>query len=95
MKGLGGYRLACDATNCEAVARLRARKHREAKPFALMVPDLATVEACCLVSKDERALLISRQRPIVLLRKRLPSPIAEEVAPWSPLPRLHISIQPA
>lgn len=88
VKGLGGYHLACDATNEEAVARLRARKHREDKPFALMVAEVATIETFCVVKEEERALLTSRQRPIVLLRKRLAgskssySPlIAESVAP--------------
>lgn len=81
IKGLGGYHLACDAMNRQAVARLRACKHREEKPFALMVPDLATAEALCLINNDERAVLTSRRRPIALLRQRLPSPAAPEVAP--------------
>jgi len=71
VKGLGGYHLACDATHPEAVARLRARKHREDKPFALMVVDVATIEIFCEINDDERVLLTSRHRPIVLLRKQL------------------------
>ena len=81
IKGLGGFHLACDATNAESVAELRRRKLRVDKPFALMMPDLATVEQHCLVSAAERALLESRQRPIVLLHRKPDSPIAEEVAP--------------
>ncbi|MGI8586618.1 MAG: carbamoyltransferase HypF [Chloroflexia bacterium] len=81
VKGLGGYHLACDALNGEAVARLRARKHREGKPFALMAPDPAAVEEFCLISEDERAWLTGRRRPIVLLRRREPNAIPEEVAP--------------
>src|SRR6266487_6538663 len=53
IKGLGGYHLACDALNVESVQRLRQRKHREAKPFALMVPDLETARKLCQVSDDE------------------------------------------
>jgi hydrogenase maturation protein HypF len=81
LKGLGGYHLACDALNEQAVRRLRQHKHREAKPFALMVPDLATVRLLCEVSAAEAELLQSRQRPIVLLRKRPDSAVASEVAP--------------
>ncbi len=83
VKGLGGYHLACDALNAEAVQRLRQRKHREAKPFALLVPGLETARALCEVSEAEAALLQSRRRPIVLL-SRLPGDlVAPEVAPGS------------
>jgi hydrogenase maturation protein HypF len=81
IKGLGGFHLACDATNAAAVEELRRRKLRVDKPFALMMPDLATIEQHCIVSKAERELLTSRQRPIVLLERRPDSPIAEAVAP--------------
>lgn len=70
IKGLGGFHLACDATNPQAVAELRQRKGRAEKPFALMAADLTTIERLCKVSPAERELLLSRQRPIVLLRKR-------------------------
>jgi hydrogenase maturation protein HypF len=70
IKGLGGYHLACDATNEEAVAKLRARKRRVAKPFALMVRDLAQARALCEVNTLEAALLSGTVRPIVLLERR-------------------------
>jgi hydrogenase maturation protein HypF len=81
IKGLGGFHLACDATNREAVLRLRQRKLRVDKPFALMMPDIETVERHCMVSQEEREILLSRQRPVVLLTKRPNSPIVSEVAP--------------
>ncbi|HEX6554723.1 MAG TPA: carbamoyltransferase HypF, partial [Ktedonobacteraceae bacterium] len=81
IKGLGGYHLACDALNTEAVQRLRQRKHREAKPFALMVPDLETARRLCQVSDAEAALLQSHRRPIVLLSQRPDCPVAPAVAP--------------
>ena len=81
IKGLGGFHLACDATNAESVAELRQRKLRVDKPFALMMPDLATIEKQCFVSDAERELLQSIARPIVLLRRKLESNIVEEVAP--------------
>jgi hydrogenase maturation protein HypF len=81
IKGLGGFHLACDATDEAAVDRLRARKQRLAKPLALMVPDLATAEALCEVSAEERALLEGRERPIVVLRRKPGTPIAASVAP--------------
>ncbi|MCS6940679.1 MAG: carbamoyltransferase HypF, partial [Roseiflexus sp.] len=81
IKGLGGYHLACDALDHSAVARLRARKQREAKPFALMAPDLETIRQLCYVNKEEEALLVSRQRPIVLLDALPDAPVAPSVAP--------------
>src|SRR5262249_51661191 len=84
LKGLGGYHLACDARRQQAVAELRRRKHRDEKPFAVMVADLAGAEALCEVSGAEAALLRSGRRPIVLLRKRPGAGVAEAVAPGNP-----------
>jgi hydrogenase maturation protein HypF len=84
LKGLGGYHLACDARSAAAVAELRRRKHRDEKPFAIMVPDVAAAEALAEVGPAERALLLSPRCPIVLLRKRLPGAVADEVAPRNP-----------
>lgn len=70
IKGLGGFHLACDARNAEAVQRLRARKHREEKPFAVMAANPASVAAWVEMSAVERDLLTSPERPIVLLRKK-------------------------
>jgi len=70
IKGLGGYHLACDATNAAAVARLRERKNREEKPFAVMFANAASVAPYADLDEAERALLESRERPVVLLRKR-------------------------
>jgi hydrogenase maturation protein HypF len=81
IKGLGGFHLACDATNATAVTELRNRKLRVDKPFALMMPDLETVEQHCFVSEAERELLLSTARPIVLLKRKPESNIAREVAP--------------
>jgi len=81
VKGLGGFHLACDATRDEPVARLRERKGRVDKPFAIMSFDLAAVERYCEVDDAERALLTSRQRPIVLLRRKPDAPISSLVAP--------------
>jgi len=81
IKGLGGFHLACDATNASAVSQLRARKLRVDKPFALMMPDVETIERHCFVSAAEKKLLTSAARPIVLLKKRLESNIVEEVSP--------------
>ena len=69
IKGLGGFHLACDARNAAAVARLRGRKAREEKPFAVMVANLESLPGFAEVSPAERALLYSGERPIVLLRK--------------------------
>ena len=81
VKGLGGYHLACDAGNERAVRRLREGKHREYKPFALMVPDLQWAHRLCFLSEEEERLLCSRRRPIVLARRRPDAPVAPSVAP--------------
>ena len=81
IKGLGGFHLACDATNPQAVIELRIRKLRVDKPFALMMPDLESVEKHCVLGNAEQELLLSSARPIVLLRRRSGSKIAREVAP--------------
>ena len=70
IKGLGGFHLACDASNEQAVAELRRRKRRSNKPLAVMVRDLADVERLCHVNDIERGLLAGSIRPIVLLRQR-------------------------
>jgi hydrogenase maturation protein HypF len=82
IKGLGGYHLACDATDETAVGRLRDRKRRWAKPFAIMVADVAAVERLARVGATERALLTGPQRPIVLLvaRRRGTPRLAPSVA---------------
>jgi len=69
IKGLGGFHLACDANNAAAVARLRERKAREEKPFAVMAAGAAAVAALAQMTPTEQALLESPERPIVLLRK--------------------------
>lgn len=90
VKGIGGYQLLVDARNEAAVLRLRERKHREAKPFALMFPTLESVAACCEVSPLEARLLRSPEAPIVLLRRHPssilhpPSSISQAVAPGNP-----------
>jgi hydrogenase maturation protein HypF len=86
VKGLGGFHLIVAAHDEPAIRRLRERKHREAKPFAVMFPALAAVKAACLVSPLEETLLLSPEAPIVLLRKiaKRQSPIANAIAPGNP-----------
>ena len=81
VKGLGGFHLAVDATNDNAVERLRRRKHREEKPLAVMSPDLETIRRYAVVTPEEAAMLNSIQRPIVLLVKKRPEKLAFSVAP--------------
>jgi hydrogenase maturation protein HypF len=85
VKGIGGFHLACDATNNEAVQQLRQRKHRGDKPFAILARDLAAIEEIASLSPAEISLLASPERPIVLLNKRAASPLSVEVAPGNPL----------
>ncbi len=84
LKGLGGFQLLVDARSEEAVQRLRRRKRREEKPFALLYPSLQAVRRDCLVSAEEVALLASPEAPIVLLRRRTGASVAAAVAPGNP-----------
>ncbi|MDQ6835258.1 MAG: carbamoyltransferase HypF [Actinomycetota bacterium] len=84
IKGLGGYHLACDAADQAAVRALRTRKHREDKPFALMVASAAAAQALVMLEPDSQAELVSVQRPIVLAPRRPDARIADAVAPGSP-----------
>ena len=96
LKGIGGFQLLCDARNAEAVRRLRVRKQREEKPFAVMFPDFDALRAECLVSVEEESLLRSSAAPIVLLSGRgdsgqlapevsMSSPYVGAMLPYSPL----------
>ena len=81
VKGLGGFHFAVDAMNSAAVERLRQRKRRIAKPFAVMVRDLEAARRFCQIDAEAQTLLSSRQRPIVLAPKTRSSAVAENVAP--------------
>ena len=81
IKGLGGWHLACDARSEAAVGELRRRKHREQKPFAVMVVDLAEAERLAMLGDAERALLAGVDRPIVLSPGRVDAGLAHGVAP--------------
>jgi hydrogenase maturation protein HypF len=83
IKGLGGFHLAVDATNAAAVARLRERKRRVEKPFAVMVPSVERAEDFCELDDAARAALLSPQRPIVLLHRKDSFAIADAVAPFT------------
>ncbi len=97
VKGIGGYHLACAVDNTTAVGALRARKARGAKPFAMLVRDLDVARRYAHIDADEAAVLSSPARPIVLLR-RLPrnnsAPVADAVAPGSPLLGLMLPYSP-
>lgn len=84
VKGLGGYHLACDATDARAVETLRSRKARGGKPFAVMCADLDTVRRIAVLSAPELAALTSPRRPIVLLRRAGRAGLAPGVCPGSP-----------
>jgi hydrogenase maturation protein HypF len=94
VKGIGGYHLACDATNPAAVRTLRERKRREEKPLAVMVPDLAAARAVAHLDPAEEALLASTERPIVLCRRRADAGLCPELAPGSPLVGLLLPYAP-
>lgn len=81
IKGLGGFHLACDATNNEVVTKLRLLKNREAKPFAIMSFNLEKIKQYCKLGKKEEKWLVNRARPIVLLKKKEDSLISSLVAP--------------
>jgi len=102
LRGIGGFHLAVDATNDAAVRRLRERKHRDAKPLAVMVRTLDEAQAIGIVGAQEAELLTDRARPIVLLQRSTDGPIADSVAPglttigvmlaYSPLHHLLLSL---
>jgi hydrogenase maturation protein HypF len=104
VKGIGGFHLVCDATSDAALSRLRERKNRFEQPFAVMARDLAAVRQIAEVNEEEGRLLLSRERPIVLLRKLAASALSEQVAPgngyigvmlpYSPLHHLLIRDRP-
>ena len=81
IKGLGGFHLACDATNDKAVNLLRERKRRSGKAFAIMVRDLAAAEQFCLLADADRVLLADSRRPVVLVPRREGAKVATGVAP--------------
>lgn len=84
LKGLGGFQLLADASAEDSIQRLRARKRREAKPFALMYPSLESIARDTQLSSTEARLLSSSQAPIVLLRRCVDNSIAPAVAPGNP-----------
>jgi len=94
VKGLGGFHLACDATSEIAVQRLRERKHREVKPLAVMVRDLAEAERISPFSERERRLLTSVEHPIVLLTRKAGAPLAPSVSGENPLVGLFLPYTP-
>ncbi|MBU4013619.1 MAG: carbamoyltransferase HypF [Proteobacteria bacterium] len=81
IKGLGGFHLAADSVNNEAVTRLRKRKNREEKPFAIMSYGIKQIREYAFIEPEEEKLLNSIQRPIVLLLKKEPNPLSREVSP--------------
>jgi hydrogenase maturation protein HypF len=94
IKGLGGFHLACDATSQAAVQRLRVRKRRDEKPFAVMVRDLTEAGRTAVLTEDERQLLASVERPIVLVARHVHSRLADAVAPNNPLVGLLLPYTP-
>jgi hydrogenase maturation protein HypF len=85
VKGLGGFHLACDATSDAAVRRLRQRKHRDEKPFAVMAPDVASAEALAVLGHEELRLLQSVERPIVITWRQGDARLPASIAPGSGL----------
>lgn len=84
LQGVGGFHLACDARCDSLVRKLRERKQRERKPFAVMFPDPEMLRRCCRISDKELSLLTSPKAPIVLAVKQPDCPVAESVAPGNP-----------
>lgn len=84
IKGIGGFHLCCDATNEEAVQRLRTLKRRPAKPFAVMAKDEMVVKRECVVTPEQEAILTGHQKPILLLDKENGGRLAPSIAPGNP-----------
>lgn len=81
IKGLGGYHLACDATNEQAVQQLRTRKQRPTRPLAVMAASLSVVKQMCEVNDEEKRVLTSPEAPIVVLKRKTTYPLAPSLAP--------------
>ncbi len=81
LKGLGGFHLLCDAKNTQTLAKLRQQKQRPAKPFAVMFQDIETLETCVEISSEERALITSKEKPIVIVSKHSSTTLSELIAP--------------
>jgi hydrogenase maturation protein HypF len=94
IKGLGGFHLACDATNGDAITRLRERKRRDEKPFAVMARNLDEAEKLARISESERVLLTSQERPIVLVLRNPAGAIAPAACPDTPLLGLFLPYTP-
>ncbi len=94
IKGLGGFHLACDATSAPAVLRLRERKHRDEKPFAVMVKDLAAAQRLGRLGPEGLRALSGPERPIVLVERTAEGGLAAEVAPGNPLLGLMLPYTP-
>lgn len=94
VKGIGGYHLACVVDDEHVAATLRTRKARGAKPFAMLVRDLAVARRYAYLDDAEAAILSSPARPIVLLHRRPDAPVADTVAPGSPLVGLMLPYSP-
>ncbi len=84
IKGLGGFHLMVDANNPKALESLRYRKHRQEKPFALMFPTIESIESECEVSQQEKALIVSVECPIVLVKREETCNLPKELAPGNP-----------
>ena len=84
VKGIGGFHLCCDATNEEAVAKLRKRKTRPVKPFAVMMRDESAVERECRISDKQRDILTGHQKPILLLERKPGGRLCPSIAPGNP-----------
>lgn len=84
IKGIGGFHLCCDATNEEAVQRLRTLKRRPAKPFAVMAKDESVVKRECVVTPEQEMILTGHQKPILLLDKENGGRLAPSIAPGNP-----------
>ena len=84
IKGIGGFHLCCDATNEQAVLRLRKLKHRPVKPFAIMARDMAAIHRECFVENGQEEILTGHQKPILLLKRKMTGQIQDVVAPGNP-----------
>jgi len=96
IKGVGGYHLVCDATNSEAIKKLRERKRRPTKPFAIMIRDLEMAKELAYINEMEEELLTSKERPIVLLKSKIEdefiAPNISKIGLFLPYTPLHLLI---